>query len=63
MVVEILVLTLRSISPLDAGTKVELKFDVETNGVKNGEFYLRVEREDEHLYKLGDVYSTRLHRL
>lgn len=59
-----LILRLRSKSmPLDAGSKIELKFDVEAAGRPAGEMYLRIDVRDEHAYEPGQVFAARFVRL
>lgn len=57
---DLLVLRLRSVSdPLDAGTKIELKFEVE-QGEDRGELYLRVRAANAAFYGVGEVYAAHL---
>ena len=55
---KVVVFTLRSISPLDANTKRELKFTAQ-DGLE-GELYLRIDADDERGFKLGDNVLVRL---
>ena len=55
-----MLLRLRAISaPMDAGSKVELKFSVEL-GERFGELYLRVRVADAAGYEVGDIYAAQL---
>ena len=56
---KVVVFTLRSISSLDADTKRELKFTTRDDGLA-GELYLRVDKDDERDFKLGDAILVRL---
>jgi len=56
---KVIVFTLRKISPLDADTKRELKFTTDADGVA-GELYLRLDKDDERDFKLGDAILVRL---
>lgn len=57
----VLILTLRSLTdPIDAGSKVEIKFDVEAADSTRGELYLRVMTSDARGFDIGDVYMARL---
>lgn len=49
-------------SPLDGGTKVELKFDAEFEDCA-GELYLRVPKSVACEYEVGDIYSARFVKL
>jgi hypothetical protein len=60
----ILLLTLRSLSePLDAGSKVEVKFDVQAADGRYGELYLRVLTSDASGFAVGDIYTAKLIKL
>ncbi len=57
----VLVLELRSLTgPLDAGTKMEIKFEVESTDRKKGELYLRVRTSDLKEFAIGDTYMAQL---
>lgn len=59
---EIVVFTLRQISTLDAGTKVELKYEAKQQAYE-GELYLRVPKAREAEFKLGDSLAVKVRPL
>jgi hypothetical protein len=60
----VLVLRLRTLTdPMDAGSKVEIKFDVESANALAGELYLRVKTSDAAGFQVGDTYMAKLVRM